>query len=1320
MVQAAAQSLSSTERSMSSNRNGQVVTFYSYKGGTGRTMALANVAWILAANGKRVLTVDWDLESPGLFRFFSPFISPNALASTGGVIELIRKYEWARNPASREGRDPEFHARVNNFSFSLNWDHFPEGATLDFLSAGQQMLNYAPTLAGMNWDDFYEHQEGGRFLDALRADMKREYDYTLIDSRTGHSDIADICTIQLPDILVDCFTLSNQGIEGAAQVALKVNRHAKREIRVLPVPMRIDSAEKLKAESGRIVAMQRFEGFPTGLSDVERQAYWAALQVPHQAFYGYEETLATFADTPGSTGTLLHAYEMLTSHITQGEITSLPPMDESARAPINVRFLRRPTLVEDEIVLRYASQDSVWAEWIEAVLEAVGITVFLSSGETSEPEALPVNARTMTIVSNANIQRESSFTTTDIIAGRPPLAVYISDVGRLPGVSQGNSANIVGQSASVAVERILAILGRSAADIDSALASGPRYAGDENQIFNVPVRNTNFTGREADLHRLRRHLRARSAVVLSGTQPVALQGMGGIGKTQLAIEYAHRFHTAYDVVWWMSAESVSDTEAQLVELGQRLGFHIEVTGPEAAKAVVAALSRIKQRWLLIMDNAEDPDAIGQYIPQGTGGHVLLTSRNPSWGERAQPVPVEVFQRRESVEHLRQRIPSIRPEAADQIAGLLADLPIAIAAAGAWLADTGTDIDEYLRFIHQEGPSAVLERADDPVQKTWDLSLRRLYDRSPAAYRLFQLCCVLGPEISLDLVYSDELAELLRPIDPSVTERMVRGSLVQRINRLALLRVDPRGDSGGQRDRPKGQVLIHRVVQDVVRSRMTEDELAQAKIDVQRVLAAARPRGEVDEPENWPVFRSLWPHLDVSDAMHSTKEAVRALIVDRVRYQWLQGDLLAGKERAERTAEAWKEMLAEMEDSPDRIALQRQLLRLQFNLANIMRDLGLFKDSLRLDEEVLAAQRELLGDIHPHTLMTIGSLAADLRGLGRYPEALARDSANFEAWKENYGEDHQRTLAALNNLAVCDRLMGNFHSARERDEQVHQSRRLILGETNLFTLASAACVARDVRDAGDYERSADLLRNLFRACVDSRGPQSRAALTAQSNLAISLRSSGQIDLAVQYHDEAYDALNELLGPTNPETLSCRLSLALSHLAVGDADRSQRELVGVVEIYRTHLGDKHPHTLICLANLAMAERKREENDIAFAHATEAVDGLTEVLGTTHPYTLSTRMNLAICVAERGDLQGALEIFQETATAMDPVLGPEHPNTLRCLANLALVMNEMGHPGAVDQIAEIHERLVRRLNSTSHPIVEGLRKRHYLYRIIDPHPF
>ena len=147
----------------------------------------------------------------------------------------------------------------------MNWQDFAHGGELDFVSAGRQNRDYYSSVAQVDWDNFYERLGGGQFFNALRADMKANYDYTLIDSRTGLSDIADICTVHLPDILVDCFTLNNQSIDGASNVARVIDqRYHDRNIRILPVPMRIEEGEKDKLDVGRRLARRRFDQFPQG------------------------------------------------------------------------------------------------------------------------------------------------------------------------------------------------------------------------------------------------------------------------------------------------------------------------------------------------------------------------------------------------------------------------------------------------------------------------------------------------------------------------------------------------------------------------------------------------------------------------------------------------------------------------------------------------------------------------------------------------------------------------------------------------------------------------------------------------------------------------------------------------------------------------------------------------------------------------------------------------------------------------------------------------------------------------------------------------
>jgi tetratricopeptide (TPR) repeat protein len=1315
---------------MTDNRHGQVVTFYSFKGGTGRTMALANVAWILAANGKRVLVVDWDLESPGLHRFFAPFIPPDALASNGGVIDLIRAYEveTTREVVRPDDWHTEY-ARVKHHAFSLQWDGFPPGGGLDFLSAGHQNNDYAVSLHGLDWDNFYDQLGGGHFLDALRSDMKRHYDYTLIDSRTGLSDVADICTLHLPDLLIDCFTFSEQGIEGAAAVARAVGDRGRGRIRVLPVPMRLDAAEKDKLDTGRAVAMQRFDGLPTGMTAEQTAAYWNDVQVPYQAFYAYEETLATFGDTRGAP--MLTAYERLTDYLTLGEVKGLPPMDDAVRQRTKARFRRHLYVPQDEVNLRYAPEDQVWAEWVERVLRAAGVTV-REVWAHQEPGNSKSPARELTIISRANVAEESVVVPRTGAGSNAPLAVYVADIRELPGFPAATSAFISGLSPHKAAEALIRLVGRAVEDVDvAAVTRGLRFPAEENLVFNVPARNVRFTGRDADLRRLRNQLRAQGSTVVLGAVPVALHGMGGIGKTQVAMEYAHRYRAAYDVVWWVESDPVDFIDVSITDLGRRLKLPVQPNIPDDVAAVLHALERGEpnSRWLLIFDNAEQIEKVAPFLPKGSTGHVLLTSRNPSWAERSEVIEVDVFHRDESIAHLRRRVPTMKVEDAYRVAEVLGDLPIAIAAAGAWIADTGTSVEAYLSEMEAHGGIG----GDKVVEATWDLSLQRLRDQSPAAYRLLQLCSVMASEIALELIYSDEMAHLLLPYDRSLAVRSVLGKLVQQINRLALLKLDrereisPAADrSGISRTSPGrlGQIHVHRLLQFVVRKRMTPEEQNEAKHQVHVLLAKSRPNRDVDDAETWGRYRQLWPHLEQSSAVICEDEGVRGLLIDRVRYIWLLGGVLTGRELAEQVDAAWSQQLENERDQEQRAALLRQLLHLRFQLSNILRDQSEFEAAHEMDTAVRQRQEVLLGPDHPYTLMTAGGLAADLRGLGRYREALDLDTTTYTTWAQNYGDDYPRTLMALNNLASSYRLVGDYRAALAHDQDVFQRRKLVLGDDHHLTIFSAANLGRDMREAGDYAASVSLLAEVAENFVRLLGPESKHALNARVNLAVSLRSAGRASEATAHLDTAYDHLQESFGVTSPDALGCRLSRAVNLLSIGDVERAELELEAVRRSYLEVLGPEHPHTLVCLNNLAAVARAGNQRDRAVRLADDAARLLRQRLGVNsdglaHPYTLAALSNLAICLAEAHQLEAALAPAQQVVAELEQILSAGHPDALRAAANLALIRRHLGAPTASAELDAIHERLALRVGG-DHPAARALGRGDFLHRVIDPHPF
>lgn len=325
---------------MSSRLPGNIVTFYSYKGGVGRTMLLANVAWVLASAGKRVLTIDWDLEAPGLHRYFHPFLPDKELERTDGVIDLVMNYAQAAITPGRD--DPDWHRSYTNvlqYAVSLDWHDFPRPGTLDFVPAGRQDSSYATRVSFFNWQTFYERLGGRGFIEAVKQNLADDYDYVLIDSRTGVSDTSGILTVQMPDRIVACFSYNHQSVEGTASVLQSVMRQREHSPpRIFPVATRVELAEKARLDKARMAAMMRMAPFSRSMSGDQFRKYWAEVETTYSPVYAYAEVLAPFADRAEDPRSILASAIRLTAYLTDGEVAGMSSIPEAERQAVLERF----------------------------------------------------------------------------------------------------------------------------------------------------------------------------------------------------------------------------------------------------------------------------------------------------------------------------------------------------------------------------------------------------------------------------------------------------------------------------------------------------------------------------------------------------------------------------------------------------------------------------------------------------------------------------------------------------------------------------------------------------------------------------------------------------------------------------------------------------------------------------------------------------------------------------------------------------------------------------------------------------------------------
>lgn len=330
---------------------GRIVTFYSYKGGTGRSMALANFAWLAAANGGRVLAIDWDLEAPGLHRYFRPFLVDPDLFETDGLTDAF----WALAAAALASQpsqsrfpnslDSELIIETfENATRQLDWK-FATGGIIDFIGAGRQGQTYSEAVNTFDWKRFYD-LGGAAILDVIKDDLRSKYDWILIDSRTGVSDTSGICTMQMPDIVVPCFTLNRQSIEGVTAILHSIREYQKAspaglDIKFFPLATRIENAEKTRLEMARAYARTLLAQYLPEEFKTRGREYWDTMEIAYRPAYAFEEVLAAFGDATGAAGsadTMLAQGEAVARRITGNERLRAPEIVDADRAAVLKKY----------------------------------------------------------------------------------------------------------------------------------------------------------------------------------------------------------------------------------------------------------------------------------------------------------------------------------------------------------------------------------------------------------------------------------------------------------------------------------------------------------------------------------------------------------------------------------------------------------------------------------------------------------------------------------------------------------------------------------------------------------------------------------------------------------------------------------------------------------------------------------------------------------------------------------------------------------------------------------------------------------------------
>lgn len=791
---------------------------------------------------------------------------------------------------------------------------------------------------------------------------------------------------------------------------------------------------------------------------------------------------------------------------------------------------------------------------------------------------------------------------------------------------------------------------------------------------NVPPRNQFFTGRQEILHQMEQRLRTEK---LTAVLPQALHGMGGVGKSQVAIEFAYRHRTEYDVVWWIPSEQIAQILSALIDLGQRLGLD---AGLEANTAVPAVLEALRtgvpyENWLLVFDNAENLDAVSEYLPQSGPGRVLVTSRNAEWSRVAETLEVDVFTRQESIGLLRRRDPDVTEDDANQLAEALGDLPLAVEQASTWRATTGMTVPDYLRLLRQKR-AELLDLApapgyELPVAAAWNVALDRLGVENPAALQLLQVLAFFAPEpIARDLLTGPRYEPIADELDEALQNPSRLGKAIRDIQRYGLARVDHRTST----------VQLHRLVNVVLSARMTPQQRVDMEHGAHVLLAGGNP-GSPDNPRQWARYQELVPHVIQSKAVTCADAWARELVLDIIEFHYYWGDFSGCRDLSQQVVDSWRTQIGS--DDPQTLRAAKWL-----GFVSIMT--GAFGQAAATNADCLERLERTVGPEDEETLDAMILVAIDKRAAGEFGQALDLDEEAFRRSRRALGEDEPTTLRAAHNLAISLRLNGEFRKALSLDTQTYHRRVAVYGDQHALTLLTLNGLTLDQRECGAYLEAHALQERLYDRYQSVLGADHPNCVLAARNLAVVRRRAGLHDSARKLAEDTVNRLRRRFGATHHETIAASLNLAVDLRVAEEFDRARALAEETLEHYHNSLGPEHPYALYARTNLAIVLRLVGDTTTALQQDTYAYERLTDKLGPDHVITLTCAINLASDLAELGEHQRAYTLDAETLERSRATLGLMHPTTLACGLNLALDLETLGRPA---EAAALHRDVLDR---------------------------
>ncbi|MFD4479278.1 SAV_2336 N-terminal domain-related protein [Streptomyces sp. NPDC058471] len=855
-------------------------------------------------------------------------------------------------------------------------------------------------------------------------------------------------------------------------------------------------------------------------------------------------------------------------------------------------------------------------------------------------------------------------------------------------------------------------------------ASVPRVPG----LTNVAAGREQFIGRQDALERLDLELLTRSA---ESTVPhrAVVHGMGGVGKTMLATEWAVGVARADTLgpVWWVRADSPASIVKSLSGLTRALQPSVpEFLAREGRWEWALQWLTSHEDWVLVFDGVEKPEDVRVLLSRlGTNGSVLITSRLATgWEEIATPMELDVPELAETVEMFTERAGGERAEV-ELLCEALGRYPLALAQAAAYVASTGVSVAEYRAMIEarmdrlgdaEDSSSASLSISDNLRQ-----SLRTV--STPTARRLMQILAWYG---------SDDV-----PVDLLTGARLTESEVADALRLLS---------GAGLIARRPGMVRVHRLIAALARVWDTgeEDESSAqenraARQAAARCLAEAVP-DDADDPVGWPRWRALLPHIEAF-ADHSPPEdddeTFGSLLAETARFLMAQGQLEQALNFLRRASESLQRILGEdssraqhattllaeayvssgdmpralaqlrdaraamdragrAEDDPERLALRADLARAY--LAS-----GATKRAVKELEVTRSIAARSWGKDHPATVPLLARLASAYLADEAWDRAVAAYEEALAGHRRVWGDRAPSTLAVQGELALAFDKVGDPARAVEELRQVVAGYQAVLGEGHPRTFTTVASLAGLYERVGVLGQAIEMYEDAVAHSAEALGEDHPQTRDLKDRLARAFLLDGNLQRAVPLYEEALSTSGEALGHDHPDTLRAAAALAEAYRRGGFKEKAialyERTLAKRISV----LGASHVETRRTYGDLAEALLAVGEARRAVALLETTLDERMTSLGDVHPGTLRTRHQLADAYQQAGEPEAASVLYQTALAGLKGSLGEDHLRTHEARADLAHALAADGDmEGAIRQLIRAAQGIARELGEDAEETV------------------